>query len=73
MTGASRYFVAEDFRRGQRVTVTIAGKDELATVVYVVMRGPDYSRVQGVSVEIDSKRGSPGYTGTMVPVESVKL
>ena len=56
-----------DYTRGQRVVTP----DGPGTVAYVRMASPYFSTVAAVSVALDTKRGLPGYTGSVYPSRDI--
>jgi len=63
-----------NLRRGALVECTMVNGDLIkGIVVYVRMGPPDYTKPEAVSVVLETKQSMPGYSGTIMPVNKVRV
>jgi hypothetical protein len=60
-------------RRGAIVECSINGELIRGIVAYVRMGPPDYTNPEAVSVVLETKQSMPGYSGTILPVDKVRV
>lgn len=60
--------IAFEIKRG----VAVRTPQGAGVVAYVRMAPPSYATVAAASVILDSKLGTPGYSGTVFPAEEIK-
>jgi len=61
-------------RRGALVECSMSNGDLVRGIVaYIRMGPPDYTKPEAVSVVLETKQSMPGYSGTILPVDKVRV